>query len=399
MNVDRVPISNRYVYATILVCLLMMTSVLWLPSQLGALSQAYGIGPRMLGLLGSAEFGGFLLGTAVGSFPQAGSMRPWILTGGVIAIASNVALVLYAPALPLIVIRPLASSGAGLAFAYALKICSKSANPTRSFGIFTGFMSVGMIIGFQAVGHLLQDRTGAHVVAGAQDAAHVVSLIFTCYAALALGAMLVYLGNQPTVANDTAPGAGGRATVPGAAFVGLGAIGLSYIGQGSVFAFLQTMGVSQGFPVAGVANAMSAWAVFGIVGSFTAGAFPQHVPRWSLIGIASLIMLGGYVALYAPASLQWYTVGCAIGGFYWNFILPLMLGLMSTVDPTGRGSVWGGSMSSGGSMLGAGVAGLLIVGTHYTPVGWLSAALISVGFSGMLWVERSRSQKTPERNV
>jgi hypothetical protein len=391
MSASALPLGGRYVYAAILFAIMMMASVLWVPSQLGALAQAYGIGPRMLGLLGSAEIGGFLLGTVVGTFPQAGRMRPWILTGGAISIAANVALILYAPALPFIVVRPVASFGSGLAFAYALKICSISDHPTRSFGIFTGLMSAWMIVGFQVVGRMLQTWTGTDAVTNAQGAAHVVHLLFIGYVALAICALLVYLGNQPAIAHDRAPGEGGRPAVSVAFFVGLGAIGLTFIAQGSVFAFLQTLGVSRGFPVAGVANAMSAWPVFGTVGAFSAGAFPQRVPRWTLIGLASLVMLGGYVALFGSSSLLWYTVGCGIAGFYWNFILPLMLGLMARIDPTGRGSVWGGSMTSIGAMIGAGVAGMLIVGTYYTPVAWLSATLMAAGFAGVTWIERSQA--------
>jgi hypothetical protein len=391
MSVSALPLGGRHVYAAILFAIMMMASVLWIPSQLGALAQAYGIGPRMLGLLGSAEIGGFLLGTAVGTLPQAGRMRPWILTGGAISIAANVALILYAPALPFIAVRPVASFAAGLAFAYALKICSMSAHPTRSFGILTGLSSAWMVIGFQLVGRMLQNSTGTDAVTSAQGAAHVVHVLFTGYVALAICALLVYLGNQPRIAADSAPGEGGRPSVSVAFFVGLGAIVLTFIAQGSVFAFLQTMGVSRGFPVAGVANAMSAWPVVGTAGAFSAAAFPQQVPRWTLIGLASLVMLGGYVALFGSSSLLWYTVGCGIAGFYWNFILPLMLGLMAHIDPSGRGSVWGGSMTSIGSMTGAGVAGMLIIGTNYTPVAWLSAGLMAAGFCCVTWIERSHA--------
>jgi Major Facilitator Superfamily len=386
-------VTNRHVYAATLGCLMMMASVLWFPSQLGALAQAYGFGPRMLGLLGSAEIGGFLLGTFVGSFPPLGKMRSWVIAGGAIAIAVNIALILYAPELPFVVMRPVASFGGGLAFAYALAICSRSANPTRNFGIFTGLMSVGMIVGFQLVGRMLQTWSSADPVANAQGAAHVVRLLFAGYVAMTLGAILGYAFYRPTIAHagaSSAPDA--KVAVSWSVVVVLAAIALSFVAQGGVFAFLQTMGVSRGFPVAGVANAMSAWPVFGVVGAFSAGAFPERIPRWLLMGLASLVMLGGYLALYASSTLVWYAVGCAIAGMYWNFILPLMLGLLARIDPSGRGSVWGGSLTSAGSMTGAAVAGMLIVGTNYTPVAWLSAALMAAGFVGMMWIERSQAR-------
>jgi predicted MFS family arabinose efflux permease len=148
--------------------------------------------------------------------------------------------------------------------------------------------------------------------------------------------------------------------------------------------------VSHGFDVAGVANAMSAWAFVGVLGSFSVGLLPESVPRWVLIGTGLLVMLGGYYALYSPPSVLVYAIGCAIGGFYWNFILPLMLGLLARVDASGRGSVWGGSMSSMGSMLGPVIAGMLISGTDYMPVATTSIALTVAGFACVFLIERGR---------
>jgi hypothetical protein len=157
--------------------------------------------PAELGLLGSTEIGGFLLGTAVGSVPQLGKLRPWVIAGGAIAIAANLALILYAPALPLLVLRPIASLGAGLAFASTLAICSRSASPARNFGIFTGFMSAGMIVGFQLLGHVLQARSSANLSTSAERAAHVVRLLFTGYVVPTFGAILVYACSRPAIAH------------------------------------------------------------------------------------------------------------------------------------------------------------------------------------------------------
>jgi hypothetical protein len=386
-------VSSRYVYAATFGCLMMMVSVLWFPSQLGALAQAFGFEPRMLGLLGSAEIGGFLFGTAAGSIPSLTRMRLWVIAGGFLAIAANIALIVYMPALPLLAVRPFASFGAGLAFAYALSLCSRAANPTRSFGIFTGLMSVGMVVGFQLIGQLLQHWSNSDAMVNAQGATHVVRMLFASYVVLSVGAILVYAFNAPTIAPLPSPSpADANSTASWAVFVVLGAIGLSFVAQGSVFAFLQTMGVSRGFPVAGVANAMSAWPVFGVVGAFGAGAIPERVSRWILVGLASLVMLGGYIALYASSSLMWYAVGCAIGGVYWNFVLPFMLGLMARIDPSGRGAVWGGSLTSAGSMTGASVAGMLVIGTQYTTVAWVSCALMLTGFFAFAWIERSHAR-------
>src|SRR5690606_17861593 len=118
--------------------------------------------------------------------------------------------------------------------------------------------------------------------------------------------------------------------------IGLLSIVLSFIGQGSIWAFLQTLGMAHGFSVAGVANAMSVWAIMGIVGSLTAAALPSSLPRSAALGVALIALWLGLFALYAPRSLSWYVFGCAVGGAYWNFFISVLLGLLARIDHTGR---------------------------------------------------------------
>ena len=85
--------------------------------------------------------------------------------------------------------------------------------------------------------------------------------------------------------------------------------------------------------------------------------------------------------------------GCAVGGFYWNFLLPLVLGLLAQVDASGRGSVLGGTMSSLGAAIGPLLAGLLIQGTNYQPVGWMAAGLSLAGLICVFVVEQRAKVK------
>jgi len=171
------------------------------------------------------------------------------------------------------------------------------------------------------------------------------------------------------------------------------AIGLAFVGQGGVWAFLQVLGISHGFSVGGVANAMSAFAIVGIGGSVAAAAIPLRWPRSAAIGAALIVLWMGLYTLYSPASLAWYVAGCAIGGFYWNFALPLILGLLAHMDPTGRGAVLGGTMSSVGSALGPLLAGQLIRNADYRPVGWMAGSLCLASLV-CVWAIERRSAST-----
>jgi predicted MFS family arabinose efflux permease len=370
-----------------LICIAMMVATLWMPSLLGALAHGYGLDVGALSRLASAELVGFLLGSAFTSSRSLERLRGWVFAACAVLVACNLALAAFE--LPFTLVRPLAGLASGVGFGYGLKLCALSERPTRYFGIVTGLMSLTMIAGFQGIAWLIAAAPDVGSVAAGRSAAHGV---FVVYAVLALVAAGVHLLNRPAVSvAANAPGTAARSAFPPLAIVGLLAIVISFTGQGGTWAFLQLLGVAHGFPVAEVANAMSAFAVLGIAGSFAAAAVPARMPRWIVIAAALVVLWLGLYALHAPRSITWYVLGCAIGGFYWNFILPLILGLLAAIEPSGRASVLGGTMSSAGSALGPLLAGALIHESNYRPVGWMTGIACLLGLLAVLAVETRRA--------
>jgi len=389
-------IAQRYVFAGMAICVTMTAGTLWMPALLGALSQGYGLGTRALSHLAFAEVLGFLLGTLFTSAKTVRELKQWVLIGCALVIGANVILLLLAPAVPFMALRPIAGLGAGLGYGYVLKVCSASARPTRSFGLFTASTSIFMILGFQVVAYLIETRATINGVADADSVKSVAKIIFGIYATFAAAAAVILLTNQPP--STVQPGQvqpQARGALSASVLICLLAVVLSFIGQGAIWAFLQTLGISHGFSVAGVANAMSALAITGIVGSLSAAALPSTVSRTAAIGSALVLLWIGLFALYAPASLAWYIAGCAIGGFYWNFTFSLILGLLARIDHTGRGPVLGGTVAGIGTAVGPLFAGLLIQGTNYRPVGWMVGAVCAAGLVGIWIVERRNRTAAP----
>jgi predicted MFS family arabinose efflux permease len=391
MQTDSAYVPQRYVYASVLIGITMMAAVLWMPSMLGALARGYGFDTGSLSRLASAELIGFLSGTLFTSFRSLAALKRWLFIGCLLLASANLMSRGTTGLVLLAALRLIAGFGAGIGFGYGLKVCALSARPTRSFGIFTGSMSMMMIVGFQVIAHLIDSRSAAAGGVGAELFQGVARTVFGLYACLAVGAATVFLANRPPgvpvdQAVDNSP-----LRLPGPlVLIGLAAIALSFVGQGSVWAFLQILGISHGFSVSGVANAMSAFAIMGVFGSLGAAITPRRIPRWLAMGAALLLLVAGLYALYSPRSLEWYVAGCAIGGFYWNFILPLMLGLLARIDETGGASVLGGTMSSVGSALGPLLAAQLIRGTDYQAVGWMAGGLCALSLGCIWYVERSR---------
>ncbi len=388
-------IMPRHLAAAMVAGIAMMTGILWMPATLGALAQAYGLDPRALSNLAFVELAGFLLGTLFTSKRPLGQFGRWVPLACGLILAANAAAVLLGSKAPLEWVRFTAGLGSGVGFGYALKACAASERPTRSFGILTASMSVVMVIGFQSIAYLSESQATASVPASAGILQRVAGWIFSTYAAAAVAAALVFLLNQPR-SPATKPVPSGLAAVMPAptALIGLLAILLAFVAQGGIWSFLQVLGISHGFPVRGVANAMSAFAVAGIAGSLAAATVPQRWPRWATIGAAMLVLWLGLYSLYAPASLSWYVLGCGIGGFYWNFILPLILGMLARVDGTGSAAVLGGTMSSAGSALGPLIAGRLIQSAGYHPVGWMAAGLCLASLICVCAVERRSARES-----
>jgi hypothetical protein len=391
MRSNSAVVPQRYVYGGVLIGVAMMAALLWMPSMLGALARGYSLGAEPLGRLASVELIGFLWGSLFTSNRTIAQLVKWVFIGCVLIAAANIAVLQMTMHLPFMALRLIAGFGAGIGFGYGLKICAMSAGPTLSFGMFTGSMSMVMIVGFQIVAHLIESRAGGAGAREAEILQGVARTVFGIYASLAVAAALVFLANRPPGVPANGVAELKRHGLPAPlVLIGLLAIVLAFVGQGGVWAFLQTLGISHGFTVSGVANAMSAFAIMGILGSLAAGIAPQRIPRWRPIAVALLFLYGGLYALYSPRSLAWYVAGCAVGGFYWNFILPLILGLLARIDETGRGSVLGGTMSSVGSAVGPLLAGQFIRGMDYRPAGLLAGGLCFISLVCVWRIERGR---------
>ncbi|AYH43521.1 hypothetical protein [Azoarcus sp. DN11] len=391
MSVERSPLPNMVVSVGMVVALMMATGILWMPSILGVMKGVFQIDAREVGRLASAEAGAFLVATIYASGKPLAALKRLALIGCALLMGANIALVLARDVVPLMPMRVLAGFGTGVGASLVMKVCAMSATPTRFFGIYSASFSVVMILGFQFIGHLVSAWAGE--ASSVDGLIRVATAVWGVHAALAALASLLLIIGMRGVAREPSAGAArdsaGQAIGVQAA-IGLSAIALFFLARGNVWPFLQVMGGSHGFAVTGVANALSMFAVFGVLGSLAAAAIPPAVARSYAIGVAVLALFGGLYALYAPASLLWYTIGCAIGGFFWNFVFALGLGLLARIDATGRACVLGMTVSSAGSAAGPYLAGMLIEGSGYQSVAWLAGGLCAAGFIGVALAETRR---------
>lgn len=346
------------------IAVLLMSALLTMPALIGALARSYGFGTHELGVLASLETLAFVVGTFLASDKSIDKLEGWVPVACILVIAANLSCRFLGEVVPLVLLRPLVGLGAGVAYASALKVCSKSVRPDRSFGILTGAMAGMMVFGFQTIAKISALFGGKSVF-----------ILYTVLAGFALAASLL---GSASVSDTSIEKPVRRRGLP-APFVllGLAAVALSFLGQGSIWAFLERLGIAHEFSASRVADAMSIFAVMGIIGSLGAAVLPQRVPRVIAIMAALCALLPGLYLLYGPRSFALFAVGCAAAGFYWNFTVSLQLGVLARIDQSGRGAVLGGMVAGIGSGVGPIIAGLLVDGTNFQPAGWLTAALVT----------------------
>ncbi len=360
---------------------LMMASLLTMPALLGAVARTFGLPIADLGLLALVETLAYVTGIFLASGTPVARLRTQVLIAGACVAVANLGCLAAGSRDALLLLRPVVGLGSGMAFGYALKHCSGSARPDRSFGILTAALSMMMVGGFQAI--------------GAIDAAVGGRSVFVLYAVLA-GLAMAIAWSTPAAPERAGEGAAGAAGMPApVVLLGLAGIILSFLAQGSLWAFLERLGSAHGFAARQVTNALSMFAIAGIGGSLGAAALPARVPRSSALITAMGVLIPGLYMLYAPPSLAGFVLGCAVGGFYWNFTLSLQLGILAKVDPSGRGAVLGGMVSGIGSALGPMIAGALVQGSDFRPVGWMAGSLVAAATVFILIVNRARSPALP----
>jgi predicted MFS family arabinose efflux permease len=391
--VERMQLSRSILARGIVSTALMMAALTWLPPTLGVLAGSYDMSSTQLGRLATAELLGLLIGATTASSQALAALKTWTLVAAILIAMLDLAIPLGAPISSLLLLRFAAGTASGIGFGFGLKLCAASDRPTRMFGFLNGAFSAMMIIGFQVVSRL-QAVHGAEPWGGLKGG--LAGAIFALYALMAVVALILLLWIRLPVEAMTGRSDGNRQGWPKPLeIMGLLSIGLSFIGYGAVWAFLPLLGASYKLPAVGIANAASIFAFMSMMSSFAVGAVPEAAPRWMLGGSSLLLLIGGLYALYGFGTMEAYTIGCAICGFYWPFNMPLVLGILARLDKSGRASVLGGSISSAGSAIGPTIAGVLIVGSNYRPVGWMAAMLCSVAFVCLVVLDR-RFKRFPQ---
>ncbi len=275
--------------------------------------------------------------------------------------------------------RVCAGLGEGLLIAVSFAALGSASNPDRAFGI---YLIVGLTVSAAVLAVLpwLQGSVGpAAVFAG------IAVVVLLCCALVPWlpernPASASWSGGAPPVSREL--------TV-----AGLSGVFLYFIAQGAMWSYFERIGTASGVDPLFIGEAMGLSSFAGMGGALLAVAVCTRLGRalplivTGAISILSFFMLRGHVS---PAALM--TAGLLFN-FAWNLAQPLLSGVCAEADAQGRVVVAMGCIQTVGFGLGPALAALLLRGHDFSPVVWMSTAVLVVSLVIVLTGLKARDRR------
>jgi predicted MFS family arabinose efflux permease len=350
-----------------------LLTLLALPFLVGAAMTSLSLDPARAGLLGTVEFVGIMLASlAVSPLMGRVNRRRIAYIGGAIALCANLASALLDSYAELILLRPLAGVGAGLAMACGNATVSNSKNPER----FASHMSVLCVVLMVGVMLLFSRLSGTFGLTG---------IYLACAGIIVLmGGLLHKLpGHAAAVGHEFVAEHDARGHIlklPG--FMMLAAFFAFSLRDTMAWAFLERIGSEVGYASESIGNLLSVQAVLGIFGPITASLIGSR------FGLRAPVTFGIFVSGLATyivsqsADARWsYTIFVMFMPGTYFFALAYLTALAAELDEKGRVVAASGSALMAGVSVGPVFGGKLIAASgDYRLVGWATIGCILLTF-------------------
>jgi predicted MFS family arabinose efflux permease len=338
------------------------------PAFMGTWQAQFGIHADQAAFVAATEF--FAQVAGAGIFIAASRTFSWrqcALFGLMVVILGNFASFASMTVAALIPARALAGLGGGMLRALGMMCLARAASPGRAFALYaTAQVAIAAVV----------TAVLPTIVATAGPRAP-----FAAIAAIA-GLSVAVVHFLPIARPNTAPGGlGWTESWPASASWAVAGLFVYFVGQGTLWTFLQPIGRRQFIDSASITHALTLLNFAGLLGSFGVGALAHRVhPPTALmvllgIGIISVLVL--FNAHTAAAFIA------ASSGFYfaWCASFPFQFTLIAKADSTGAASATVPAVDTLGLASGAALAGLCVRSAGIVATGWIWAAGSIIGIS------------------
>lgn len=151
------------------------------------------------------------------------------------------------------------------------------------------------------------------------------------------------------------------------------------VGGSAVWAFEERIAAQYGFDAAWVGGVLGTSLIFAVIGPIVSGYVANRVGLWLpyLFGIAAMV-LGIFAIALSFNSAALYAFGACSFMMGWGIALPSVFAKIAELDPDGRHISLSIPALGVGTMIGPTVAGLLFIGSSVAPLQWASVAMLGI---------------------
>jgi predicted MFS family arabinose efflux permease len=340
------------------------SSQMVVPIWIGQVIETFQIGSAAAGRIASVEFLTVALtSVTVAAFVGRVPSRAFCVLGTLLLFAGNLASMFVTSVDALMAARVVCGLGKGVVVAIIFGLAGQTVNPTRTFAVLNAAYA-----GFSAAAFLLVplvvERYGMDGAFGSMVAITIVGL--TC------------LKWVPQARRDTQESWFRSLPKAPAGLLTLAGLTLMWTAHGSIWVFVERIGVRNGLPLSSIGMVLSAGAVLTVFGPLAShvleikrGAlWPVLMGLVVLAAAGALLCLGHGVALYIGATLLFSLTAL--------FVLPYIMGLLGFADPGGKLTAGASAFMTLGGSIGPLIGGTVIESAGYPALAFTAAGLIAV---------------------
>jgi len=343
-----------------------------LPVVLGVLKAHLGLDAASLGSYGSAE----TIGSAIGSFVAVFALRrasPRIVAavGLVLAVAADAISMGLSSIHELIGIRWVGGFGTGFTQSACFLIYGASHQEQNQ-----AIYSIGQTgLAFLAIWILpvIESAFGWHA-------------LFLGLALLMVPG-LILVRHFPSAAIQRAANEvrGVRQPLSVPVWLALAGVTAFFVGQGALWAFLETIGEASGFSAATVHTSMTICAAFGTLGPIVVLLMAERIhPAIPLIGSVALTLLAvGFIQSRSP----WiYTASISAFFFCLSLFAAYQFGVIAAAERSGRAAVLMAPANYAGFSVSAYLGGQLVERFGYSSLAWFDGSMMTAALLSLLFL-------------
>ncbi|NIB40778.1 MFS transporter [Pseudomaricurvus alkylphenolicus] len=320
------------------------------PVLVGAMVTQLGFTEAQAGGVISAE----LLGMSVATFAAIvlAARWPWqrlVATSLILMLMGNLLSSQVSHYGTLLVLRFAIGLAAGVSMSTCIAMIAGNANPDRVYGLWVS----GQLI-FGALGLYLLPKLLIQFGFG----------FFYLLVAIFIGLFLTMVRHLPegaqTGVDHRVAALSWRQPGQRLALLGIVAIFVFYIGQYSVWVYLERIGVAAGLPSTTIAEGLSVAALIGIAGALGAAVLHIRYGRLGPVLLALIVSLMAMGWLSQTGAAGVYVLSVSAFSFSFNFILPYLMAGVAQADSSGRLIMLTNLASGGGLAVGPLIGGNLL---------------------------------------